>query len=76
VFNAIQYLAGRQTREKLEALRGYGGAQFYPSRTKDIDDVDFSTRVRWTGRRGHRIFVADPGLHSRQALEGPSLKDA
>jgi pyruvate dehydrogenase E1 component len=43
VFHAIQYLAGRQTREKLEAFRGYGGAQSYPSRTKDIDDVDFST---------------------------------
>ena len=43
VFHAIQYLAGHQTREKLEAFRGYGGAQSYPSRTKDIDDVDFST---------------------------------
>src|SRR5213080_5584662 len=43
VFHAIQYLLGAQTREKLEAVRGYGGAQSYPSRTKDIDDVDFST---------------------------------
>ncbi len=43
VFHAIQYLAGQQTREKLETFRGYGGAQSYPSRTKDIDDVDFST---------------------------------
>lgn len=43
VFHAIQYLMGQQTREKLEAFRGYGGAQSYPSRTKDIDDVDFST---------------------------------
>src|SRR5205807_5330625 len=42
-FHAIQYLLGAQTREKLEAFRGYGGAQSYPSRTKDIDDVDFST---------------------------------
>ena len=30
-------------REKLENFRGYKGAQSYPSRTKDIDDVDFST---------------------------------
>ena len=30
-------------REKLEAFRGYKGAQSYPSRTKDTDDVDFST---------------------------------
>jgi pyruvate dehydrogenase E1 component len=43
VFHAIQYLAGNQTREKLENFRGYKGAQSYPSRTKDSDDVDFST---------------------------------
>jgi pyruvate dehydrogenase E1 component len=43
VFHAIQYLLGRQTRDKLEAFRGYQGAQSYPSRTKDVDDVDFST---------------------------------
>jgi pyruvate dehydrogenase E1 component len=43
VFHAIQYLAGNQTREKLENFRGFKGAQSYPSRTKDIDDVDFST---------------------------------
>src|SRR6266511_596949 len=43
VFHAIQYLLGRQTREKLEGFRAFGGAQSYPSRTKDADDVDFST---------------------------------
>jgi pyruvate dehydrogenase E1 component len=43
IFHAIQYLLGRQTRDKLEAFRGYKGAQSYPSRTKDADDVDFST---------------------------------
>jgi pyruvate dehydrogenase E1 component len=43
VFHAIQYLLGKQTREKLENFRGYRGAQSYPSRTKDSDDVDFST---------------------------------
>ncbi len=43
IFHAMQYLMGAQTREKLEAFRGFGGAQSYPSRTKDIDDVDFST---------------------------------
>src|SRR5580765_6245203 len=42
-FHAIQYLLGKQTREKLEGFRGYKGAQSYPSRTKDADDVDFST---------------------------------
>jgi pyruvate dehydrogenase E1 component len=43
IFHAIQYLLGKQTRAKLENFRGYKGAQSYPSRTKDIDDVDFST---------------------------------
>ena len=43
IFHAIQYLLGRQTRERLQAFRGYKGAQSYPSRTKDADDVDFST---------------------------------
>src|SRR5271169_6268785 len=43
VFHAIQYLLGHQTRDKLERFRAYGGAQSYPSRTKDGDIVDFST---------------------------------
>ncbi|MCD1644401.1 transketolase [Aurantimonas coralicida] len=43
VFHAMQYLMGHQTRERLENFRGYGGVQSYPSRTKDVDDVDFST---------------------------------
>jgi pyruvate dehydrogenase E1 component len=42
-FHAIQYLLGRQTQDKLESFRGFKGAQSYPSRTKDTDDVDFST---------------------------------
>lgn len=43
VFHGAQYLFGRQTRDQLERFRGLGGAQSYPSRTKDKDDVDFST---------------------------------
>ena len=43
VFHAIQYLLGRQTLDQLQRFRGFGGAQSYPSRTKDRDDVDFST---------------------------------
>ncbi|MBV8927480.1 MAG: transketolase [Bradyrhizobium sp.] len=43
VFHAIQYLFGRQSRDQLENFRGFRGAQSYPSRTKDADDVDFST---------------------------------
>src|SRR5690242_1594701 len=43
VFHALQYLLGRQSRDKLERFRAYGGAQSYPSRSKDGDIVDFST---------------------------------
>ena len=43
VYHAIQYLFGKQTRDQLERFRAFGGAQSYPSRTKDLDDVDIST---------------------------------
>ncbi|MDV7145849.1 1-deoxy-D-xylulose-5-phosphate synthase N-terminal domain-containing protein [Tropicimonas sp. TH_r6] len=43
VFHAMQYLMGNQSQENMENFRGFGGVQSYPSRTKDVDDVDFST---------------------------------
>src|SRR4028119_1651953 len=43
VLHAVHYLLGSQSREQLEAFRGFGGAQSYPSRTKDRIPVDFST---------------------------------
>jgi len=43
VLHAIEYLLGRQTAEQLQAFRGFGGMQSYPSRTKDHIPVDFST---------------------------------
>src|SRR4051794_8982378 len=43
VLHAIHYLLGTQSREQLEAFRAFGGAQSYPSRTKDHIPVDFST---------------------------------
>tara|TARA_B100001123_G_scaffold450045_1_gene618225 strand:+ start:12419 stop:14779 length:2361 start_codon:yes stop_codon:yes gene_type:complete len=43
VYHAIQYLLGNQTQDQLEKFRAFGGAQSYPSRTKDVDDVDIST---------------------------------
>jgi pyruvate dehydrogenase E1 component len=43
IFHAMQYLMGNLSREKMENFRGLGGVQSYPSRTKDVDDVDFST---------------------------------
>jgi pyruvate dehydrogenase E1 component len=43
IFHSIQYLLGNQSLEKMKNFRGYKGVQSYPSRSKDIDDVDFST---------------------------------
>src|ERR1043166_3860941 len=43
LFHALQYLVGNQSRDKLERFRALGGAQAYPSRSKDGDIVDFST---------------------------------
>ena len=43
VFHAINYLFGRQNRERMEGLRQMGGVQPYPSRVKDGPEVDFST---------------------------------
>ena len=43
VFHAIQYLLGGLDRSYLTRLRERGGLQSYPSRTKDPDEVDFST---------------------------------
>jgi pyruvate dehydrogenase E1 component len=59
-FHAIQYLFGLQTREKLEAFRAMGGAQSYPSRTKDIETVDFST--------GSVGLISGAGLRARAQL--------
>lgn len=43
VLHAIHYLLGQQSLDQLQRFRGLGGAQSYPSRTKDRIPVDFST---------------------------------
>ena len=43
VLHAIHYLLGSQSLDQLRRFRGLGGAQSYPSRTKDRIPVDFST---------------------------------
>ncbi len=43
IMHAAHYLLGEQSREALESFRALGGAQSYPSRTKDTAPVDFST---------------------------------
>ena len=61
-FHAIQYLFGRQSRENLERFRAFGGAQAYPSRTKDEDDVRLLDGIG--GARSGR----DPVREHRQGL--------
>ena len=43
VLHAVNYLLGRQSVKQMAALRQFGGAQAYPSRTKDGPEIDFST---------------------------------
>ncbi len=43
VLHAVNYLFGRQSVEQMAGLRQFGGAQAYPSRTKDGPEIDFST---------------------------------
>ena len=43
LLHALHYMLGAQSREQLEQFRSFGGAQSYPSRTKDQIPVDFST---------------------------------
>lgn len=43
ILHAIHYLLGNQSLDQLQRFRGFGGAQSYPSRTKDRIPVDFST---------------------------------
>jgi len=43
VFHALQYLMGRQNLENMKRYRALGGVQPYPSRTKDLPEVDLST---------------------------------
>ena len=43
LLHAIHYMLGNQSLEQLQRFRGFGGAQSYPSRTKDKIPVDFST---------------------------------
>ena len=72
VFHAIQYLFGQQSLEKIKSLRAFGGAQSYPSRTKDSDDVDFSTGSVGLGA-GMTIFasLAQDYVAAKGGLKGP-----
>ena len=78
VFHAINYLLGRQERDKLSTLRQFGGIQPYPSRVKDGGEVDFST-----GSVGLGVALTSFSATSRVAaverlfklLDDPDLAD-
>ncbi|MBW6426168.1 transketolase [Rhizobium sp. XQZ8] len=71
VFHAIQYLFGNQTLDKLENFRAWKGAQSYPSRTKDVDDVDFSTGSVGLGA-AQTVFASlvQDYLHAKRLARG------
>ena len=69
VFHAIQYLLGNQSLDKLQNFRAFGGAQSYPSRTKDKADVDFSTGSVGLGDCRDGLCQPGAGLRARQGLE-------
>ena len=72
VYHAIQYLLGNLPEEKLRQFRSFKGLQSYPSRTKDVDQVDFSTGSVGLGAvvpnfaRLTRQFVRDHFGHPRR----------
>ena len=72
VYHAIQYLLGNLPEEKLRQFRSFNGLQSYPSRTKDVDQVDFSTGSVGLGAvvpnfaRLTRQFVRDHFGHPRR----------
>ena len=76
VFHAIQYLFGHQSRDKLENFRGFKGAQSYPSRTKDTDDVDFSTGSVGPWRGADLVLLAGAGLRQGAWLDEGSARGA
>ena len=43
VLHAIHFILGSQSLDQLIRFREFGGAQSYPSRTKDVIPIDFST---------------------------------
>jgi len=72
VFHAIQYLLGFEPLEKLQRFRALGGAQSYPSRTKDRTNVDFSTGSVGLGVAATLFAsLAQDYLHAHGKLKGP-----
>ncbi|HLI21993.1 MAG TPA: 1-deoxy-D-xylulose-5-phosphate synthase N-terminal domain-containing protein [Stellaceae bacterium] len=71
VLHALMYLMGLEDRDALERFRAFGGAQSYPSRTKDKIPVDFSTGSVGLGV-GMTLFasIAQDYLAAHRLIEG------
>ena len=75
-FHAIQYLLGREDLAQLQNFRAFGGAQSYPSITKDKTEVDFSTGSVGLGVAASLFssitqdYVADHGLTDGNLTKG------
>jgi pyruvate dehydrogenase E1 component len=71
IFHALQYLMGRQKLENMQRYRGLGGVQPYPSRTKDMPEVDLSTGSVGLGAAATTFlaltesFLRKKGLHPK-----------
>ena len=73
VYHAIQYLLGNLDKEYLKTLRAFGGLQAYPSRTKDPDNVDFTTGSVGLGAVAPNFaWLASEYIHSRFDLPADS----
>ncbi|MEZ5758190.1 MAG: hypothetical protein R3D86_08215 [Emcibacteraceae bacterium] len=74
IMHAIMYLMDRQTLPKMQNFRGFGGAQSYPSMTKDTTDVDFSTGSVGMGVAATLFnsltqdYMVDHGWHDEKAM--------
>ena len=71
LLHAIHYLLGGQSREQLENFRGFGGAQSYPSRTKDRIPVDFSTGF-YFHREGPGLLIGMADRKQRPGFDAPT----
>mmetsp|Transcript_134058 Transcript_134058/g.244541 ORF Transcript_134058/g.244541 Transcript_134058/m.244541 type:complete len:860 (+) Transcript_134058:1166-3745(+) len=71
IFHALQYLMGRQNLENMKRYRALGGIQPYPSRTKDLPEVDLSTGSVGLGAAATTFsaltesFLRQKGLHPK-----------
>ena len=62
VFHAINYLFGRQTLEKMQGLRQFGGVQSYPSRVQGRPGGGFLHRLCRPRRGDDDVLRADGRL--------------